>query len=309
MTTQTVSRPASLAEWQERTQLMGPLLAESLERGLTYQAQSSDLFIAPFAKCGAYWLQQLVHGLRSQGDMNLDDVSQVIPWVEMAHYAGLDLAAPQPGDFHAFKSHLSWTKIPKGGRYIVSCRDPKEALVALYNFVNGCWWETNSVSLTEFARAFYLKYQGDHWDGSYWGHLVSWWEQRHNPNVLLLSYEGMKADLPTTVETIAHFLAIALDQDLLNRVLKQASLEFMPALKSKVSDPSYQAEAAKQRYAPRSETPVKVKDDRVGDHRPQLPTEIGAAMDAIWQETVAAKTGLASYRALAEALACGTGDV
>lgn len=235
--------------------------------------------------------------------MNFDDMSQVIPFVETAHYTGLDLAAPQPGGFQAFKSHVSWTKIPKGGRYIVSFRDPKDALVSYYNFVNGYWWQTNSVSIAEFARAFYLNYQDDNWDGSYWGHLVSWWEQRHHPHVLLISYEGMKADLPATVETIAHFLGIELDQDLLNLVLKQASLEFMLVHKSKFSDPLYQEVSAKQGYYPPSDTLVKVKNGRVGDHRTVLPAEIGAEMDAIWQETVTPRTGFASYQALGEALA------
>ena len=151
MTTQTVTRPASLTEWQERTQLIGSLLVESAQHGLAYQPQPSDLFISSFAKCGTSWVQQIVHGLRTRGDMNFDDVSQVIPWVEMAHYEGLDLAAPQPGSIRAFKSHLSWTKIPKGGRYIVSFREPKDALISLYNFVNGYWWQTDHAHIQQTA--------------------------------------------------------------------------------------------------------------------------------------------------------------
>lgn len=303
MTSRTVTRPASLAEWQARSRLTTPLLAESAQYGLAYQPQPSDLFIAPFAKCGGTWVQQIVHGLRTRGNMNFEEVSQVIPWVEMAHYLGLDLAAPQPGGFCAFKSHLSWMQIPKGGRYIVSFRAPKDALVSLYNFVNGYWWQTNSVSITEFARTFYLVYQDGNWDSSYWGHLVSWWEQRHQPHVLLLSYEGMKADLPATIETIARFLGIALDPALLNLVLKQASLDFMLAHRSKFADSLLQDVSAKEGYYPPSDSLVKVKDGRVGDHRDQLPTEIGAELDTIWQEIVAPKTGLASYESLRVALA------
>lgn len=303
MITQTITRPASLAEWQARSQLIAPLLVESAQHGLAYQPQPSDLFIAPYAKCGTTWLQQIVHGLRTRGDMNFEDVSQVIPWLEMAHYEGLDLAAPQPGCFRAFKSHLSWTKIPKGGRYIVSFRAPKDALVSFYNFVNGYWWQAGTVSISEFARARYLPYQDEQWDGSYWGHLVSWWEQRHHPHVLLLAYEGMKANLPATVETIAHFLGIALDQALLNLVLKQASLEFMLIHKAKFADSLLQEVGAKQGCYPPSDTLVKVQNGRVGDHLTQLPAAIGAELDAIWQETVAPKTGFASYQALREALA------
>lgn len=303
ITTQTLTRPASWQEWQERTQLMGPLMAESLERGLAYQPQPSDVFISPYAKCGTTWVQQIVHGLRTRGDMNFDDVMRVMPWVEMAHWADLDLNAPQPGDFQVFKSHLSWNSIPKGGRYIVPFRDPKDALVSFYNFLNGYWWQTDAISITEFAREYYLQFQDDIWDNNYWGHLLSWWEQRQNPQVLLLTYEGMKADLPGTVQTIADFLGIDLDEELFEIVVKQASLEFMWAHKSKFSDPIMLEASAKHGFLPPNDTITKVRNGRVGDHRTELPVEIGAEMDAIWQEKVAPGTGLASYDALREALA------
>jgi hypothetical protein len=236
---------------------------------MAYQPQPSDVFIAPYAKCGSAWLQQIVHGLRTRSDVNHVDLTQVMPWLEMAYYAGMRLDVPQPGGFRAFKSHLSWANIPKGGRYIVSFRDPKDALVSFYDFVNGYDWQADSVSMAEFARAQYLNYQGDRWEGSYWGHLVSWWEQRHNPTVLLLCYEGMKADVPATAAAIALFLGIGLD-----RVLSNAELE----------------------------SPVQVKPGPAGEHRTELPAEIGAEMDAIWRETVERRTGLASYQALRAAL-------
>ena len=303
-TTQTLTRPASLSEYRERQQqIQVPVVAESTRRGLTYQVQPSDLFISPFGKCGTTWLQQIVHGLRTRGDMDFDDISRVIPWLEMAHRLGLDLYAPQRGGFQAFKSHLSWTKIPKGGRYIVSFRDPKDALVSAYNFLNDWHWQAGSISITELARASYLLYQGDSWDRSYWGHLVSWWEQRHNPNVLLLSYEGMKADLPATVEAIAHFLGIELDQPLRELVVNQASLNFMLAHQSKFSDPLQQAAAAKEGLWPPGKTTSKVKNGQVGAHQTELPVDIWAEMDAIWRETVEPRTGLASYQALRAALA------
>jgi hypothetical protein len=191
---------------------------------------------------------------------------------------------------------------PKGGRYIVPFRDPKDALVSFYHFLNGYWWQTDAISITEFARAHYLVYQGDGWDRSYWGHLVSWYEQRQNPQVLLLTYEGMKADLPGAVQTIADFLAVDLDQELFEIVVRQASLDFMRAHKPKFADPIMLAASANHGLLPPNDTLTKVYNGRVGDHHTQLPAEIGAEMDAIWRETVEPRTGLASYQALRAAL-------
>lgn len=72
-TTQTLTRPASLAEWQERTQLVGPLMAESRERGLAYQPQSSDLFISPFGKCGTTGRDRGGDGCHLAGDRRAED--------------------------------------------------------------------------------------------------------------------------------------------------------------------------------------------------------------------------------------------
>jgi hypothetical protein len=54
---------------------------------------------------------------------------------------------------------------------------------------------------------------------------------------------------------------------------------------------------------PPSDDFATVNTGRVGDHRTELPAEIGAKMDAIWRKTVEPRTGLASYQALRAALA------
>lgn len=307
ISTQKLSRPASLNEYLERRQqMLVPIVEESTRHGLAYRAQPSDLFIAPFAKCGTTWLQQIVHGLRTRGDMDFDDICRVIPYLELSHRLKQDLYAPQRGSFKAFKSHLSWSRIPKGGRYIVSFRDPKDALVSYYNFLNGFHWQKGAISITEFARHFYLNTQGDGWDGNYWMHLVSWWKQHCNPQVLLLCYENMKADLNATVETIAHFLKIELDQPLLDLVVKQASRDFMLAHKSKFSDPIQQAAVVEEGLWPKNDSFAKVKKGRTGGHRTKLPAEIEDDMDAIWKESVEPSTGLSSYKALQATLGKNT---
>ena len=303
MTNTPLSRATSLHEWLDRLhQNLGPVVATSTQRGLSYRPAPTDLFISPFAKCGATWLQQIVHGLRTRGDMNFADLMEVTPWLEMTDWLGIDPYAPQRGDFRVFKSHLGWRQIPKGGRYIVAFRDPKDALLSYYHFLSGHHWEAGTVSLRDYANATYLTYQGGEWDGNYWGHLLSWWEQRDNPDVLLLSYESMRADLPGTVRTIAKFLGIVLDQELLDLVLQQASLDFMRMHKPKFSEPLLQQAMAEIGFAPPSDALSKVRTGRVGDHRAELPADLAAQMDGIWQTTITAKTGLPSYQALRAAL-------
>src|SRR2546423_137232 len=95
-----------------------------------YRSRPTDVVISPFGKCGTTWLQQIFHTLRTRGDMDFDDISRVVPWIETSRTLGLDLEAPQRASPRGFKSHLAYDLMPKAARYVVSLRDPKDALVS-----------------------------------------------------------------------------------------------------------------------------------------------------------------------------------
>ncbi len=293
-------RPTSLDEWFERgEQILFPLLAESAEHALAYKPGPTDIFISPYLKCGTTWLQQIVHTLRTGGDMDFDDISRVIPWFENAHAQGIDINSPQRGTIQAFKSHLSWDAIPKGGKYIVSIREPKDALISLYRFFDGWQFEKDSVSMEEFSRAFYTECKLAE---SYWFHLASWWEQRNDENVLLLCFEDMKDDLPTAVKRIADFVGIALNDQLLELILENSSLDFMRANKNKFDEKVTCEFNEKIGFIPLGGESSKVKSGRVGDHKKGLPEEVSKEMDLAWEKEIDGKLGVSSYQAMRDIL-------
>ncbi|MDX1436676.1 MAG: sulfotransferase domain-containing protein [Anaerolineales bacterium] len=67
-------------------------------------------------------------------------------------------------------------------------------------------------------------------------HLRSWWNQRHNPDVLLLCYEDMLADLPGAVQIIAGFMGASVDDELLENVVRQSSRGFILAHKDQFNE-------------------------------------------------------------------------
>lgn len=273
--------------------------AEGFTRGVAFRPQPTDVIISPFGKCGTTWLQQVFHGLRTRGDMDFDDISRVVPWIETAHDLGLDLDAPQRARPRGYKSHLSYDLIPKGARYIVSIRDPKDALVSAFRFMEGWFFEPGSVSIETFARKQYLR-RGAHRD--YWHHIASWWPQRHDPNVLLLSYEQMNRDLASTVRRIAAFVGIAVDDELLDIVLRQSSLEFMLAHKNRFDDRLMREHSERVAGLPSGSDSAKVRKGKVGEHATELPADISAELDRVWREEIEPKFGFASYAALVGAL-------
>src|SRR4051794_28496220 len=128
-------RATTLAELQVK---MARLVSEAgFAAGVNFVPRPSDVIIASYAKCGTTWLQQMVHSLRTGGDLDFDDISRVVPWIETAADLGIDLEGEQCGKPRVFKSHLSYEQVPAGAQYIVSIRDPRDALVSAYRFLEG----------------------------------------------------------------------------------------------------------------------------------------------------------------------------
>ena len=265
-----------------------------------FHPQATDIVISPFAKCGTTWLQQTFHTLRTRGDMDFDDISRVVPWIETAGGLGLDLDAPQRASPRGFKSHLAYDAIPKGARYVVSFRDPKDALLSHYRFMEGWWFEKGAISLADFARAR-LAERGKGRD--YWHHLLSWWAERENPEVLLFSYEHMVRGPAAHIKRLAQFCGIPLDDALLALTLGRTSLSFMLAHKDRFDDRMMRelSESAAGGL-PKGSDSAKVRKGEVGGAARELSAEIAALLDDIWRETITPATGFADYAALEAAV-------
>ena len=300
MPNDTPRRGRSLAEMGE---LMSRMFVDA-EIGASiasWRPRPTDVVIAPYGKCGTTWLQQIFHTLRTRGDMDFDDISRVVPWIETAKVLSLDINAPQRAEPRGFKSHMGYDAIPPGAKAIVSLRDPKDALVSFYRFMEGWFFEPGTVSIREFS-AMYLDRTVV---GSYWGHLLSWWKVRHDPNVLLLSYEQMIAEPEASIRRVAAFCDLPLDDELLALTLERSSIGFMLEHKDRFDDAMMRAASEVRCNLPPGGDSAKVRTGGVGGHAKELPADVAAALDAKWREHVTPATGFADYAALEAALRAG----
>ncbi|MDW3206847.1 MAG: sulfotransferase domain-containing protein [Alphaproteobacteria bacterium] len=285
-------RPTTLAGM--RAALAGFETAEGFRKGLAFKPRPTDVFISPYSKCGTTWMQQIVHGLRSGGDMSFSEITEAVPWIEMAHDLGLD---PEVQRFkpRAYKSHLSWFDIPKGGRYIVVFRDPADACLSLYKFFEGWFFETGSIRFEAFARDFYLGRGDDH---GYWAHAASWWAQRDRDDVLLLCFEDLKDDLPGAVRTVARFLNLPESGPTFDIAVKQAGFDFMKAHGGQFDDHLVRARRDAACGLPPGGSASKVSKGVAGAAKPIMSDETRAAFDAEWRRRMGEPFGLKDYAAI-----------
>jgi hypothetical protein len=273
--------------------------AEEAASLAAYRPRASDVIITPYSKCGTTWLQQIFHTLRTRGDMDFDDISRVVPWIETAVALNIDLDAPQRGEPRGFKSHLSYDEVPKGARYIVALREPKDALVSLYRFMEGWFFEPGAIPIEAFAERYIARHAKG---GGYWRHLLSWWAQRDNPNVAILAYEHMLSDPGATIRQVAAFSGIPLDDELAALALEHSSFAFMAAHKDRFDEAMNRALSETRANLPPGGDSAKVRKGGSGG-RDELPAQTAAALDAMWPQVIAPATGLADYPALLSEIA------
>ena len=288
MTTQKPKRAESLKELEE---IQGKLFSpEEFGKGLKLKLRPDDVIISPFGKSGTTWLQQIVHTLRTRGDMDFDDISRVVPWIETSSALGIDLDAEQKSNPRAFKSHLDYETIPKGGKYIVSIRNPEDALNSMYKFMEGWFIEPGSISLEEFALKRFIASQ------SYWKHLASWWTHRNDTNVLMLCYEQMTVDPDALIRRVAEFIDVPLDDELLAITLEHSSFSYMLEHKDRFDDALMRELSETKANLPKGSDSSKVRKGKIGET--SMPEVVQAELDEKWRQLIKETLGFVNYAEL-----------
>jgi aryl sulfotransferase len=141
------------------------------------------------------------------------------------------------------KTHLSFDALvySRKARYVYVARDGRDVAWSLFNHLrqlSSTWYEIIGAR-AQFGsvptgppsdfRTFFLRWFRD--DGypfwPFWAHVQAWWEVRGLPNVLLVHFNELKADLRTTASRLAHFLGVEIDQQQWPQILERCSFSYM----------------------------------------------------------------------------------
>lgn len=288
-------RPATIEELQER--LTWFRSNDSVAAAKNFRPRESDVFIATYPKCGTTWTQHIVHTLRTGGDLDFDEITEVVPWLESAHDLHIDPNAEQRANPRAFKTHLPRSELPQNARYIFITRDPVNVALSFFRFADGWMVEKDAVTVDSFVQRMFV--EGTR-AGTWWGHLLDWWPVRDQNNVLFLCYEDMIADAHAAITAIANFCAIAMTPELLETTLRYTSKEFMAAHRTLFDDHLFRGQRDPMIGFPPGGSSDKVSRADI------KPVELHATsielLQARWDEMIRDALGFGNYAELRGAI-------
>jgi aryl sulfotransferase len=202
--------------------------------------RDGDIVVTTAYKAGTTWTQRILAALVF-GPVRLEHIGGVSPWIDARFHGPIErivetIEAQRHRRF--LKSHLAADGLPfhSGVRYIVVGRDTRDVFMSLWNHYSG--YTDFAYSLfndadrpgSEFPRCpaspreMWPRWIGEGWfpwesDGwPFWSHhhhASSWWPFRGLPNVLLVHYNDLLADVACEMRRIAAFCDLRVrDEDL-----------------------------------------------------------------------------------------------
>jgi aryl sulfotransferase len=204
--------------------------------------RDGDIIVATLGKSGTSLMQQIVGQLVFEGKDGLfgGPSVQISPWLD-ARWTTPDVVAALEAQTHRrfIKTHLPVDALvfsPKA-KYIYVGRDMRDVIWSLHNFILGFTPQVREIERTwaptQHARtlppadihAFYMTEVGK--EEPSWSHVKGWWNARDLPNVLLVHFNNMKADLAGEMRRVARFLGIPIKEELMPQMLDHCGLEYM----------------------------------------------------------------------------------
>lgn len=212
-----------------------------------FRFRDDDIVIATYAKSGTTWVQQIVSQLIFDSQQGLP-VAEMSPWLDLrVPPKEVKLPEVEKQTHRRFvKTHLPVDALvfSPDAKYIYIGRDGRDVVWSFYNHhanANEFWYEALNdtpglvgpaigppkESIVEYFRDWLEKDGFPIW--SYWENISTWWQIRDLPNVMLIHYTNLKADMPGEMRKIAAFLDISINEDNWDAMLEHCSFEYMKA--------------------------------------------------------------------------------
>lgn len=210
-----------------------------------FEPVESDVFIVSWMKSGTTLMQNIIYQLMvctkrvvtDPNGNNYRDISMVIPYIELSPLCGI-YQSVHPYHPAVWKTHSNVAGFSRACfekcRYIYLIRDGKHVARSFLDFIHD--WFTHihcEESLREeYYRRYFISYflgckrddETGEWKvmvdkrGEWFSHVKGWLEKDF-PNMLVVLYEDLVADLEESIRTVAAYLEIVVDDDIVRHVM------------------------------------------------------------------------------------------
>jgi len=210
-----------------------------------FRFRDDDVIVATYAKSGTTWTQQIVGQILFKGDPGIA-VHEISPWLDMRILPRADILAGLEAQRHRrfVKTHLPADALVFSPRakYLYIGRDGRDVLFSLYNHhakANDHWYEAINGTPGRVGPPIYrpdpdINRYFRTWldcDGypfwSLWENIASWWAIRDLPNVKLVHFNELKADLAGEMRKIAAFLEADIAESDWPRLVEHCTFDYM----------------------------------------------------------------------------------
>lgn len=209
-----------------------------------FKFRPDDIVVATYAKSGTTWMQQILGQLIFNGAEGID-VSHLSPWVDLRIMPPEAIAGLEHIPHRRFlKTHLPVDALvfsPKA-KYLYVGRDGRDMIWSLYNHhanANQHWYdalnntpgrlgppiEKPPASIHDYYQQWFARDGHPFWP--FWENVRSWWAVRDLPNVKLVHFNELKADLAGSIRSIARFLDIPIDEAKFPAIVEHCSFDYM----------------------------------------------------------------------------------
>ena len=212
----------------------------------SFKFRDGDIVVATYAKSGTTWMQQILAQLIFNGAENLE-ISKVSPWVDFRLMPPEVIAGLEDLAHRRFvKTHLPVDALvfSSKAKYLYIGRDGRDAAWSFFNHYRNLTEDRRSAmndapglvgpplprcpeEVHEFYRTWFAENGKPIWP--FWENIRSWWAIRALPNVKLVHFNGLKADLSGSIRDIAGFLGIAIDEARFPDIVAHCTFDYMKA--------------------------------------------------------------------------------
>ncbi|KAF2362860.1 Sulfotransferase domain [Trinorchestia longiramus] len=218
-----------------------------------FKFRSSDVVVASYPKTGTTWTQELVWHLVNGFDYERARTSiekrfpmlesdcvidrRVFEFPEVAERMKEELPPPpfftlnftrDLPDRRTIKTHMPFSLLSPDlittAKVVYVTRDPRDVVVSFYHHHKIIASHGFKGTLEEFVDDFIDEKV---MFSPFWSHLREAYERRESPNLLIIQYEELKADLPSVVLRIAKFLDVAVNKDQLGKLVQHLHIDSM----------------------------------------------------------------------------------